>query len=120
MVLYHGDNNGLVLPPTVASVQVVIVPILKTGADNEKLINKAYEIKKELRAAGIRIHVDDRDNYTSGWKFNDWEVKGVPLRFELGHKDMDSLQVTSVWRVNGKKEALPWADLVNQTKLRFG
>lgn len=107
------------LPPPVASVQVVIVPILKAGTDNEILLNKAYEIKKQLKAAGIRIHVDNRDNYTSGWKFNDWEVKGVPLRFELGHRDMDSCQVTSVWRVNGKKELLAWEDLANQTKIRF-
>lgn len=90
MILYHGDNNGLVLPPTVAAIQVVIVPVLKSGADNDKVLNKAYEIRAELKAAGIRVHVDDRDNQTSGWKFADWEVKGVPLRFELGFKDLDN------------------------------
>lgn len=65
------------------------------------------------------MHVDDRDNQTSGWKFADWEVKGVPLRFELGFKDLDNSQVTAVWRVNGKKEVIAWTDLVEQTKLRM-
>lgn len=90
MILYHGDDNGLVLPPTVANIQVVIVPIIKTGADNERVLNRAQEIRQQLKDAGVRAHLDVRDNYTSGWKFNDWEVKGVPLRFEIGQKDMDN------------------------------
>lgn len=84
------EIQGLVLPPTVASIQVVIVPIFKSGAENDILLNKVNEIKQELKAAGIRVHVDVRDNYTSGWKFNDWEMKGVPLRFEIGHRDIEN------------------------------
>lgn len=119
MILYHGDDKGLVLPPTVASTQVVIVPIIKTGADNERVLAKAHEIKALLKNAGIKVHLDDRDNYTSGWKFNHWEVKGIPLRFEIGQMDMDKSQVTAVWRVNGNKEAIAWGDLVDTTKLRM-
>ncbi|KAL4444722.1 hypothetical protein ABPG74_015930 [Tetrahymena malaccensis] len=119
MILYHGDDKGLVLPPLVASTQVVIVPIIKTGADNERVLKKAHDLKAELKKAGIRVQVDDRDNYTSGWKFNHWEVKGIPLRFEIGQMDMDKNQVTAVWRVNSHKEAIPNESVIETTKLRL-
>lgn len=89
----------------------MIIPIIKTGADNEKVFNKCYLIRDELKSAGIRVLVDERDNYTSGWKFNDWEVKGIPLRFEVGQKDVEADQVTAVWRVNGKKGPIPISEV---------
>lgn len=119
MVLYHGDDKGLVLPPTIASTQVVIVPIIKTGADNQKVFDKANEIKDELKKAGIKVAIDFRDNYTSGWKFNHWEVKGVPLRYEIGQNDLAKSQVTAVWRVNGHKETIAWENITETTKLRM-
>lgn len=87
MVMYHGDDKGLVLPPRVASVQVVIVPIYKKG-EEEVILAKSRQILDELKKAGIRVHLDDRDNYTPGWKYNHWELKGVPIRLELGSKDL--------------------------------
>lgn len=87
MVMYHGDDKGLVLPPRVAKTQVVIVPIYKKG-DEEVILAKAKQLSEQLAKDGIRVHLDDRDNYTPGWKYNHWELKGVPLRLELGAKDL--------------------------------
>ncbi|EGR33982.1 prolyl-tRNA synthetase family protein, putative [Ichthyophthirius multifiliis] len=119
MVLYHGDNQGLVLPPAVASVQVVIIPIIKTGIDSEQLLQNAHQLKNKLKAAGIRVFVDDRDHQTSGWKYNHWEMKGVPLRFELGPADLDKNEVRAVWRVNGFKEQISQDVVVEATLERF-
>jgi prolyl-tRNA synthetase len=86
LIMVHGDDMGLILPPHVAPVQVVIVPIHKEK--NAKMVKeKAKEIEFELKRAGIRAYMDDRDEYTSGWKFNEWEMKGVPLRINIGPKD---------------------------------
>lgn len=99
----HGDDKGLVLPPKIAPIQVVIVPILfeKTKA---KVLKKAKEIQKSLK--DITVELDDRDEYTPGWKFNEWEMKGVPLRIEIGPKDLEKKQVVLVRRNNGKKEII--------------
>ncbi|MDN8883604.1 His/Gly/Thr/Pro-type tRNA ligase C-terminal domain-containing protein, partial [Staphylococcus aureus] len=82
------DNMGLVLPPRVASVQVVIIPCGITNAlseeDKEALIAKCNDYQKRLRNVNIRVRVDLRDNYSPGWKFNHWELKGVPIRLEVG------------------------------------
>ena len=69
--MHHGDNKGLVLPPRVANVQVIIVPIILKGKE-EKVINASNQIFSLLKKAGVRVHVDDRDNYTPGWKYNHW------------------------------------------------
>lgn len=97
MIMVHGDDHGLVLPPRVASIQVVLVPITKKN-DHEEVVAKTQEIADLLKQSDIRVRVDDRDNYKPGWKFNHWEVKGVPLRIELGRKDMDQGQITVVRR----------------------
>ena len=89
MVLIHGDDHGLVLPPRVAKIQVVVVPILFQASDNDKVLNKTREVVQLLKSSGIRVHLDDRINYHPGWKFNHWEIKGVPLRIEIGLKDIE-------------------------------
>jgi prolyl-tRNA synthetase len=90
MIMTHGDDNGLVLPPRVAPYQVVIVPIPPRKGDwNEAVLPKAREVQAQLRAAGIRVHLDDRDTQQTGWKYADWEMRGVPLRLELGPKDIE-------------------------------
>lgn len=86
--MIHGDNKGLVLPPRVALYQVVLIPILHKTEDNNAINDKIHELGKLLKAAQIRITIDDRDNYNPGWKFNNWELKGIPIRLELGKKDM--------------------------------
>jgi len=94
VVMVHGDDKGLVLPPKVAPVQVVIVPIPYKGADPAAIAAKAKEIAEKLKAKGILIVLDDREEYTPGWKFNQWELKGVPVRIEIGPRDLKQQQVT--------------------------
>lgn len=115
MVLVHGDNKGLVIPPRVAEIQVVIVPVgitAKTSpADKDRLANETTAIKTVLEAAGVRTELDTRDNYGSGYKFNDWELKGVPLRLEFGPKDSDAHIVTTSRRDRDGKGTLAISEL---------
>lgn len=107
MIMIHADNQGLVLPPRVACKQVVIVPcgITATTTEDEKkkLIESCKELEKDLRSDGIRVEGDLRDNYSPGWKYNHWELKGVPIRIELGPKDLKSSQFVAVRRDTGEK-----------------
>uniref|UniRef100_A0A8C9FPP3 Glutamyl-prolyl-tRNA synthetase 1 n=1 Tax=Pavo cristatus TaxID=9049 RepID=A0A8C9FPP3_PAVCR len=107
MTMIHGDNMGLVLPPRVACVQVVIIPCGITNAlseeDKEALLKKCNEYCKRLLSANVRVRADLRDNYSPGWKFNHWELKGVPVRLEVGPRDMKSQQFVAVRRDTGQK-----------------
>jgi prolyl-tRNA synthetase len=89
LIMVHSDDQGLVLPPRLAPFQAVIVPIYKNDDEQSKVMEVANRIFKELKAAGIRLKMDDRDNVSSGFKFNDWEMRGVPLRIEIGPKDVE-------------------------------
>jgi prolyl-tRNA synthetase len=89
MIMVHGDDQGLVLPPRLAPIQAVIVPIYKNDTEKGKVMEVADRVFKELKDAGIRIKMDDRDNVSSGFKFNDWEMRGVPVRVEIGPKDVE-------------------------------
>ncbi|VDC07473.1 unnamed protein product [Peniophora sp. CBMAI 1063] len=115
MVMVHGDNQGLVLPPRVASVQVVVVPCgitVKTSDAQRKEINdKCADIVAELKKAGVRAKADLRDLYTPGWKFNEWEQKGVPLRLEIGPQDIKKEQALGARRDTGVKAPLPLKEL---------
>jgi prolyl-tRNA synthetase len=101
LVMMHSDDKGLVLPPKVAPTQIVIVPIYKSE-NKDKIVKKANEIKNKLK--GYEVELDDREGYTPGWKFNEWELKGVPLRIEIGPKDIAKNQVVLVRRDNNEKE----------------
>ncbi|KAF3932311.1 hypothetical protein ABW19_dt0207185 [Dactylella cylindrospora] len=117
MVMIHGDNKGLVLPPRVAGHQVVIVPCgittKTTDSNKDILYNDIKKIAQELTAAGIRVKADLRDSYSPGYKFNDWELKGVPLRLEYGPQDAKKKQVFSARRDTGEKAAIPLANLAD-------
>ncbi len=89
IIMVHGDDQGLVLPPRLAPIQAVIVPIYKNDAEKSKVMEVADRVFAELKAAGIRLKMDDRDNVSSGFKFNDWEMRGVPVRVEIGPKDVE-------------------------------
>jgi len=108
MIMVHGDDKGLVLPPRIAALQVVIVPIMMKGEETKALIDKCHEIAQKLRNAGFTVKVDDRDNYSPGWKFNHWELKGIPLRLELGPKDLKNGEVRAVRRVDNEKFQMKW------------
>ncbi|XP_030303641.1 bifunctional glutamate/proline--tRNA ligase isoform X2 [Calypte anna] len=107
MTMIHGDNMGLVLPPRVACVQVVIIPCGITNTlseeDKDALLKKCNEYHKRLLSVNIRVRADLRDNYSPGWKFNHWELKGVPVRVEVGPRDMKSQQFVAVRRDTGQK-----------------
>ncbi|KAH8417636.1 hypothetical protein KR222_003170 [Zaprionus bogoriensis] len=115
MIMVHADNQGLVLPPNVASIQAIVVPcgITVSTKDDERaeLLGACKELEKRLVGAGVRCEGDYRDNYSPGWKFNHWELKGVPLRIELGPKDLKAKQVVAVRRDNGEKLTIALADL---------
>jgi prolyl-tRNA synthetase len=88
IIMVHGDDQGLVLPPKLAPYQVVIVPIAKTDEEKASVFDVARKLKEDLAKANIRVTLDERDGPSPGWKFNDWEMRGVPLRVELGPKDV--------------------------------
>jgi len=106
LVMVHGDDKGLVLPPRVAPIQIVIVPIYYSSSEKESVLNKANEIKESLGKRNLRAHIDTRDEFTPGYKFNDWEMKGVPLRIEIGPKDLVKGKMVLVRRDNSKKSDL--------------
>ncbi|MBM3896110.1 MAG: proline--tRNA ligase, partial [Thaumarchaeota archaeon] len=103
MIMIHGDDKGLVLPPKVAPIQVVIVPIYYTDEDEKKVLEKASEIEKTLENKGLRVHVDKRSQLTPGFKFHDWELRGIPLRVEVGPKDLAKQKVVLVKRHSRQK-----------------
>ena len=103
MIMAHGDDRGLVLPPKVAPMQVVIIPIYKNENDKENVITKVNEIANSLELRNIRIHIDSREELTPGYKFNDWELKGVPLRIEIGPKDIENQSMVLAKRYNHEK-----------------
>ena len=111
MVMTHGDNQGLVLPPRVASVQAVVVPCGVTAKNRQEMNDKCEELADTLRKVGVKARADTRDGYTPGYKFNDWEQKGVPLRLELGPADLAKSQTLSVRRDSGVKAPLALADI---------
>ena len=112
IIMTHGDNNGLVLPPAVAPIQVIILPIAQ---HKPGVLDKAYELRDQLKKAGIRVKVDDSDQ-TPGWKFAQYEMKGVPLRLEIGPKDMEKDQCVLVRRTDREKVFTPLANLEEAVK----
>jgi prolyl-tRNA synthetase len=102
VIMTHGDDGGLILPPRIAPYQVVIIPIPR-GNWKETIVPKAREIRDQLVARGIRVMLDDRDSQTPGWKYNEWEMRGVPLRMEIGPKDLEKSQVVLARRDTREK-----------------
>ncbi|KAG0568351.1 hypothetical protein M758_6G011700 [Ceratodon purpureus] len=113
MVMVHGDNKGLVLPPRVAPIQVVVIPVPFKGIDPS---DECLKVTRQLQEAGFRVKDDLRDNYSPGWKYSHWELKGVPLRIEIGPRDIEKKQVRVVRRdledkTEGRSQDIPMADL---------
>jgi prolyl-tRNA synthetase len=106
MIMTHGDDKGLVLPPKVAPIQVVIIPIYYSDDEKGNVIQKANQIKDSLSKISLRVHLDDREQLTPGFKFNDWEMKGIPVRIEIGPKDIAKNQVVLVRRHTQTKTSI--------------
>ena len=111
LIMAHSDDQGLVLPPRLAPVQVAIVPIYKNMEQLEAISVKANEIKKALEARGISVKYDDRDTQKPGWKFSEYEFKGVPVRLAIGPRDMENGTVEVARRDTLEKEVLQLADI---------
>jgi prolyl-tRNA synthetase len=107
VIMTHGDDSGLILPPRVAPYQVVIVPIPR-GNWQETVLPKARQIQADLAGQGMRVFLDDRETYTPGWKFAEWELRGVPLRLEIGPKDLEKAQVVLARRDTREKLFAPF------------
>ena len=110
LIMAHGDDSGLKIPPRIAPFQVVVIPI-SIGEWKKDVLPVAQKIVDELKKKGIRVKLDEREEFTPGWKFSEWEMRGVPLRMEIGPKDIEKKQVVVVRRDTGKKEALDQASL---------
>lgn len=113
MIMVHGDDRGLVMPPKVAPTQVIMIPI-GPAKMREQVVGRANELFSELKQAGVRVRMDDRSDISPGWKFNEYEMRGVPVRLEIGPRDMENGVCVLVSRVTGEKRIVQQADLVEE------
>jgi prolyl-tRNA synthetase len=120
IVMVHGDDKGLVLPPKIAPIQVAIVPILYKNEQEEAIANKANQIFNNLKQKGVLVVLDDRQEYTPGWKFNEWELKGVPIRIEIGPRDIKQGQIVLVRRDTKEKKIVKDCEIVEETTKLLG
>jgi prolyl-tRNA synthetase len=111
VIMSHGDDQGLRLPPRVAPVQAVIVPIYRKDDEKAAVLAFAGRVKDALAAAGVRVRLDDRDQHTPGWKYNEWELRGVPVRVEVGPRDVAKESVVFVRRDDRAKSFVPFAEI---------
>jgi len=116
LIMAHGDDHGLVLPPTLAPIHVVMVPIFKKEEERQAIVAKMEQIKRELEALGLTAKIDDRDNYRSGFKFAEWELKGVPVRLAIGPRDLENDTVEVARRDTMTKEVRQEAGLAEYLK----
>ncbi len=106
LIMTHGDDKGLVLPPKIAPVQIVIIPIFYNIKQKQKIFKECEKIVESLQTVGLSVKIDSREEYSPGWKFNHWEMKGVPIRIEIGPKDLQKKQVVVVRRDIGVKNVV--------------
>jgi prolyl-tRNA synthetase len=110
-IMANGDDAGLRLPPAVAPIQVVIVPIFRTDEERASVLPVAEGLREDLAATGVRVRLDDRDQHRPGYKFAEWELKGVPVRIELGPRDVAAGHAILASRLGGEKERIPLAEI---------
>lgn len=116
LVMVHSDDNGLVLPPKLAPIQVVIVPIYKNDEELKKVSEKANEIRNSLLTKGVTVKYDDRDTQKPGWKFADYEFKGVPVRLALGPRDLENETIEVARRDTLEKEVIKQEEVVDKVE----
>lgn len=114
LIMVHGDNSGLIIPPKIAPIQIVVIPIFQGKAIDKKLDKKSKEIKEILK--DFKVEIDFRKEYSLGWKFNEWELKGVPLRIEMGPKELKANKITLVRRDTGEKYSVSSKQIILKTK----
>ncbi len=111
LIMAHGDDNGIVIPPRLATIQIVVIPIFRKPEEGVRVMEAVHKHVAEFKAAGIGVKVDDREQHSPGWKYNAWEKRGIPLRMEVGPRDLDKNQVMLARRDNGQKIAVSQDDL---------
>ena len=116
IIMVHGDDKGLLLPPLIAPIQAVLIPIYYNEKDQKRVRNVVEPLAKTMMDSEILLHIDDRTEYTPGWKFNEWELKGVPLRIELGPRDVEKKQAIIVRRDTREKIVVSQEELVTKTQ----
>ena len=116
LIMTHSDDNGLVIPPNLAPIQVVIVPIYKGIDQLDKITIKANKIVNDLKSKGISVKYDDRDNFKPGYKFNDYELKGVPIRISIGPRDLENKTIELARRDNLTKSSVPMNSIVMEVE----
>lgn len=116
LIMAHSDDNGLILPPKLAPIQVVMVPIYKGDEQRDAILNRMDELKKELAALGVTVKIDDRDNLRPGFKFAEWELKGVPVRIAIGPRDLENGVVELARRDTLTKESVSQEGLAEYVK----
>ena len=114
LIMSHSDNNGLVLPPALAPIQVVMVPIFKTAEEHTAIVGRLNELKAQCEAKGLSVKVDDRDNVRPGFKFAEWELKGVPVRIVIGPRDLEAGCAELARRDTSTKESVPQEGLAER------
>ncbi|WP_405082613.1 proline--tRNA ligase [Paenibacillus chitinolyticus] len=114
-IMAHGDDRGLALPPKVAPTQVIMIPI-GPPKTREQVVARTDELFNELKQAGVRVRVDDRADLSPGWKFNEYEMRGVPIRVELGPRDMENGQIVLVSRITGEKKIVQQVNFVQEVQ----
>jgi prolyl-tRNA synthetase len=119
LIMVHGDDRGLMLPPKVAPTQVMMIPI-GPPKTREQVIAKTDELYAQLKQAGVRVRVDDRADVSPGWKFNEYEMRGIPIRLELGPRDLENGVCVLVSRVSGEKKQIPLSNLVAEVQAMLG
>jgi prolyl-tRNA synthetase len=111
LIMVHGDEKGLILPPQIAPIQIIIIPIYKNN--NEKIVKEnANLLKQNLLQLGYRVFVDERNEYTAGWKYNEWEIKGVPIRINIGQRDIENNTIEIVRRDTKQKDTISLSSLI--------
>lgn len=113
LIVVHGDDKGLRIPPNIAPTQAVIIPIYKTPEEEELVRKESMQMKKSLEEAGVKVELDDRTEKTPGFKFNEWEVKGVPVRIEVGPRDLAKDEVVIARRDTSEKQSVSLEDVTN-------
>tara|TARA_Y100000996_G_scaffold140918_1_gene107758 strand:+ start:1217 stop:2689 length:1473 start_codon:yes stop_codon:yes gene_type:complete len=106
LIMVHGDDKGLRLPPNIAPIQVVVIPVINKKYNEEQFISYTESLISDFQAKGIRYYIDKREQYSVGYKFNEWEMKGVPLRLEVGPRDIENNQLVIARRDNNEKESI--------------
>jgi len=116
LIMAHGDDNGIVIPPKLATIQVAVIPIFRKPEERQLVMQAVDKFTAQFKAAGIGFKIDDRDQHSPGWKFNEWEKRGVPLRIEVGPKDLEKNQVMLARRDNREKTAASQDGLAQTVK----